>query len=126
MALHECGSSNLDWENQKVTIIQAFWGPNEAGHFATLILDNTDSECPLAVCADSLPNCQRNAMVILQDLLKPTPLVFEKTTWIQADIPKQGGGPTTVAFLQLAFLFFVFNIWLGMDILERPHHPDWE
>ena len=70
-----------------------FWGPAEAGHFASLILDRTRFNNPVAVYADSLPAYHSSAMEDLQHMLQGIEdLGTDKMTWIKADIPKQGAG----------------------------------
>jgi hypothetical protein len=72
-------------------VLQIFRGPLQAGHWASLIIDRTRPNQPLAVFADSLPTDSRNSFHDLQDTLKHTPL-SNNVTWIFAKTPVQGGG----------------------------------
>jgi hypothetical protein len=78
--LRESGSKAIDWETDKLIVLQIFRGPVEAGHWASLIIDRTRPNQSLAEFADSLPTYSRN-----------TPL-SNNVTWIFAKTPVQGGG----------------------------------
>jgi hypothetical protein len=56
----------IDWETDKLIVLQIFRGPVEAGHWASLIIDRTRPNQSLAEFADSLPTFSRNSCRDLQ------------------------------------------------------------
>jgi hypothetical protein len=91
LCLQESGSKAIDWETDKLIVLQIFRGPVEAGHWASLIIDRTRPNQSLAVFADSLPTYSRNSFRDLQEILQHTPL-SNNVTWIFAKTPVQGCG----------------------------------
>jgi hypothetical protein len=64
--LQESGSKAIDWETDKLIVLQIFRGPVEAGYCASLIIDRTRPNQSLAEFADSLPIYSRNSCRDLQ------------------------------------------------------------
>jgi hypothetical protein len=54
--LQGSGSRAIDWETDKLIMLQIFRGPVQAWHWASLIIDHTRPNQSLAVFADSLPD----------------------------------------------------------------------
>jgi hypothetical protein len=105
MHFRACGSSKLKWDKTPILVIQAFWGPLEAGHYTTLILDRTHKgQPPRAVYADSLPGYQENACYILRDVLQFCPeLGTDNAEWIEAQVPRQGMGSNDCGLFTATF-----------------------
>ena len=74
-----------------------------AGHYTTLIIDRTWPDNHLAVFSDLLPSYDPQTFNFLKRTLQHTPLVNEKTTWIQAVIPKQGSGTNDCRMISCCF-----------------------
>ena len=129
LSIRQCGSDGLPWNETKVLLIQAFWGPREAGHFAVLVLDRTREGNPLAVYADSLPNYQPDAMdslkgMLLNTRIRDTGIVVDGMTWIKASIPTQGTGTNDCGVIASCFsLMYVRgleNDGLLSDLQKSP------
>ena len=125
----ECSSSKIgDWNTPKVLLIQVFWGPREAGHYGTLVLDRTREGNHLAVYADSSPGYEKNAVPILKDLLQKTPLGTDEMTWIKATVPKQGRFTNDCGVFASCFsLLYVHGLVvarrLGKELEACPARP---
>ena len=126
LAQLECGSSKLDWKSSKVINLQVFWGPLEAGHFASLILDRTRHFDPLAVYADSLPGYHPGAMAELQQMLGCIEeLGTNKMTWIEASVPRQGMGTNDCGVFSSCFSFlYLHALQQGGLLSDAPVNPD--
>ena len=125
MKERECGSCLLDFQSSKVINLQVFWGPREAGHFASLILDRTRHYNPLAVYADSLPGYHPGAMAKLKQLLGGIEdLGTDNMTWIEASVPRQGFGTNDCGVFACCFsMLYVQALKLGGLLDAEPITP---
>ena len=110
----------LEWDSANVILIQVFWGPFDAGHFASLILDRTRKGNPLAVYADSLREYKPEAIDKLKNILGSTPLQNENWTWIEANVPRQGCGTNDCGVIASCFsLLYVLGLEYGGLLSEN-------
>ena len=91
LRLQQSGSKAINWETDKLIVLQIFRGPAQAGHWASLIIDRTRPNQSLAVFADSLPTYSPSSFHDFKQMLEHTPL-SNNVTWIVAKIPVQGRG----------------------------------
>ena len=87
----ECGASFIDWTTDDLIVLQIFDGPRMAGHWTLIIIDRTICNQESVVFFDSLPAYNPKLFENMKKLLMVTRVVSCTTTsWIRADIPKQG------------------------------------
>jgi hypothetical protein len=84
----ESGSKAIDWETDKLIVLQIFREPVQAGHWASMIINRTRPNQSLAVFADSLPTYSRNSFRDLQEILQHTYRFQTMSLWEQNSVAR--------------------------------------